>query len=88
MKHTLTAQEQQAMEKIITQPAQSRGISEEEVRRDLTEMILETMKAIPDNPAAQAFWQSYPCAGDIPTPEEFIFWTTYCVMDRLEPSGS
>jgi len=88
MKHSLSKQEQAAMEKVITQLSQSRGVPEEEVRRDLTELIVESMKAIRDNPAARAFWQSCPCAGDIPTPEEFIFWTSCRVMGRLEDSSS
>lgn len=43
------------MEKVIAQLAQSRGVPEEEVRQDLTELIVESMKAIRDNPAAWAF---------------------------------
>lgn len=84
MKHSLTAREQAAMEKVIAQIAQKHGVTEAEVRRDITEVIVEAMKNSAHDPVAQKLWKECPCAGDIPTPEEFIFWSSRRVVDGLE----
>lgn len=83
---TLTPEQQKHMEQVITQIAQKHGVTEEEVRRDITELIVESMKT-PD-PVAQDLWRHCPCAGDIPTPEEFIFWSSGLVADSLNQQGS
>lgn len=83
---TLTPEQQKHMEQVITQIAQKHGVTEEEVRRDITKLIVESMKT-PD-PVAQDLWRHCPCAGDIPTPEEFIFWSSGLVADSLNQQGS
>lgn len=72
------------MEKIIAQVAQKHGVTEAEVRRDMTEVIVEARKAAQNDPVARELWRACPCAGDIPTPEEFIFWNSCRVADQLE----
>ena len=75
------------MEKIITQIAAKHGVTEEEVRQDITELIVESMKAAQTDPVARKLWKSCPRAGDVPTPEEFIFWTSGRVLDELAAGG-
>lgn len=87
MPGSLTAKEQKAMEKIITQIAEKHGVTEIEVRRDMTDLIVESMKAAQDDPVARELWKSCPRAGDIPTPEEFIFWASGRVMDAIAADG-
>ena len=86
MKKGLTRKQQKHMEGVITQIAREHGVTEAEVRRDITELIVEGMKT-PD-PAAQELWKQCPRTGDMPTPEEFIFWTSGLVMDGLEQRSS
>lgn len=87
MRKGLTPQQQAHMEKVITQIAQKHGVTEADVRRDITELIVESMKAAQDDPVAMEQWKACPCEGDIPTPEEFIFWSSCRVVDKLEQSG-
>lgn len=87
MKHSLSHKEQAAMERVITQIAQRHGVTEAEVRRDITEAIVEGIKNSQDDPVAQALWKACPCKGNIPTPEEFIFWTSSRVLENLEGSS-
>ena len=35
-----------------------------------------------DDPKIKAYWQSIPCEGDVPTPEEFIAFTAKEVKKR------
>lgn len=84
MSQVLSAREQKAMKKIITQIAQKHGVTEVEVRRDITELIAEAIKNSQGDPVAQKLWKTCPCTGDIPTPEEFIFWTSSRVLNDLE----
>lgn len=87
MSQVLSAREQKAMKKVITQIAQRHGVTEAEVRRDITEVIVEGIKNSQDDPVAQALWKACPCKGNIPTPEEFIFWTSSRVLENLEGSS-
>lgn len=75
------------MEKTISQIAKKHGVTEVEVRRDITELIVESIKASENDPVARELWRACPCAGDIPTPEEFIFWTSCRVLDGMEQGG-
>lgn len=86
MNKGLTPEQQKHMEQVIKQIAKEHGVTEAEVRRDITEVIVESMKT-PD-PVAQDLWRSCPRAGDIPTPEEFIFWTSGLVADSLNQQRS
>lgn len=83
MGNGLTAEQQKAMARIIAQIAVKNGVTEAEVRRDITELI-ETAMANPD-PIVRAQWEMCPRAGEIPTPEEFIFWTSGMVIRSTEP---
>lgn len=44
MSQVLSTREQKAMKKVITQIAQRHGVTEAEVRRDITEAIVEGIK--------------------------------------------
>lgn len=88
MKKGLTPRQQAYMEKVIAQIAQKHGVTEAEVRRDITELIVESMKNAQGDPAVLELWKTCPCKGDIPTPEEFIFWTSRQVVNGLEISCS
>lgn len=87
MSYNLSGKEQKAMEKTISQIAKKHGVTEAEVRRDITELIVESMKNAQADPVARELWKCCPCAGDIPTPEEFIFWTSCRVLDGMEQDG-
>lgn len=87
MNHSLSHKEQAAMERVITQIAQKHGVTEAEVRRDITEAIMEGIKNSQNDPTTRALWGECPCAGDIPTPEEFIFWASCRVLDDIEKSS-
>lgn len=69
------------MELVIAQIADKNGVTVEEVRRDISETIAAAMSD-PD-PAVQNRWKQCPCAGDVPTPEEMIFWVSGMVSDGL-----
>lgn len=88
MVQALTGKQQKAIEKVIGQIAQKHGVTEAEVRRDITELIVESMKNAQGDPAVLELWKTCPCKGDIPTPEEFIFWTSRQVVNGLEISCS
>lgn len=49
----------------------------EEVHKEICIAIKAGMSS--DDPAAQAFWKSIPCKGNVPTPEEVI---TYFALLR------
>lgn len=54
MSQVLSAREQKAMERVITQIAQKYGVTEAEVRRDITEAIMEGIKNSQNDPATRA----------------------------------
>lgn len=87
MSYSLSPGEQQMMKQVIAQIAKKQGITESQVRLDITAMIMEGIRASQNDPAAQKRWQSLPCAGDIPTPEEFLFWISRRVSDELGQGG-
>lgn len=84
MTQVLSAQEQKAMERIIAQIAQEHGSTESDVRREITGAIMSGMKASEHDPVARELWKRCPCVGEIPTPEEFIFWISRRVADYLK----
>lgn len=82
MKRKITAQERQRAQQAIEQIARQRGVAEAEVRREMTEMITQAM-ADP-NPAVRLMWETCPCAGRVPTPEEMLIWVSERAADALE----
>lgn len=57
---------------IIKQVALKEGVTEAEVRREMTTAIMVAWSN-PD-PQVREMWSRIPCEGEIPTPEEFILW--------------
>ena len=57
-------------ENALRQIAEREGTSVDAVREEIRAAIV--MGRNDPNPAARAFWQSLPCEGDEPTPEEVI----------------
>lgn len=45
----------------------------EEVRLQIKVAMINGLAS--DEPKIKAYWQSIPCEGDVPTPEEFIAYT-------------
>lgn len=58
---------------IIKHVAKENAVTEDEVRRDMTQLIAEGFRN-PD-PSIQERWKSIPHVGKIPTPEEVIIWS-------------
>ena len=67
------------MKKIIKQTAKQYGVTDSEVRRDLTEMIRVGMSSA--EPDAIAFWSQF--GGKKPTPEQFITALASSVKTRI-----
>lgn len=61
--------------------AHERGITEEEMREIISARIWRGLHD--PNPEKRAQWERIPCAGDVPTPEE---WLRYAV-EKLEADG-
>lgn len=59
------------MEKILKKVARANGVTVREVKTEIQAAINEAWKNPPDD-AAAAFQRKVPCAGEIPTPDEFI----------------
>ena len=57
------------------------GVSVEEIRKEIQFAIDEGMKN--SNPQIQAYWNSIPCRGNKPTPEEVITDLAKKVEKRL-----
>lgn len=57
-------------ENALRQIAEREGTSVDAVREDIRAAI--AMGRNDPSPAARAFWQSFPCEGSEPTPEEVI----------------
>ena len=57
-------------ERALRQIAEREGTSVDAVREEIRAAI--AMGRNDPSPAARAFWQSLPCEGDEPTPEEVI----------------
>lgn len=84
MAQALSAREQKSMERIISQLAERHGVTEATIRGDLNELIVETIQLAESDPEKKRLLESCPRAGEVPTPEEFILWTSRRVVDRLE----
>lgn len=61
-----------AARRAIEEVARREHKTVEEVRADMTEAMLEGWNS--SDPAARALWQTIPCEGEMPTPEELIAW--------------
>lgn len=57
---------------IIKELALKEGISEAEMRREMTTTMMVAWNS-PD-PKIREMWSRIPCEGEMPTPEEFILW--------------
>ena len=68
-------------EHLFERLAHERGITVEEMRAIISERI-ERGWNDPD-PEKQAQWRKIPCAGEIPTPDEWLKYT----VERLEEEG-
>lgn len=68
-------------ETIFGRWAKERGIMESEMKEIISERIRQGMND-PD-PEKQAQWKAIPCAGETPTPEE---WLKY-VVEKLKEDG-
>ena len=62
--------------------AEKENISTNDVRREMKAAIFEAMRN-PD-PAVRSMWESMPCKGDVPEPEELIAWLTDMVKEKLK----
>lgn len=61
-----------AARRAIEEVARREHKTVEEVRADMTEAMLEGWNS--SELAARALWQTIPCEGEMPTPEELIAW--------------
>ncbi len=67
-----TKRELRAASRIIRKVARTHNVSEAQARIEMQEAI-EEARNNPD-PAAQANWKGFRCAGEKPTVEEFLLW--------------
>ena len=72
IKKTQREAELVAARRAIEEVARREHKTVEEVRADMTEAMLEGWNS--SDPAARTLWQTIPCEGEIPTPEELIAW--------------
>ena len=70
----ITKQEVEFARTHLAEVARNNGVSLDEVRRDITEMIRTEMMN-PD-PEIRREWADAPFRGKEPTPEEFVAWMT------------
>ena len=68
-------------ETLIERLARVQGVSVEEMRQQLTARIAAGLND--SDPERRAQWAKIPCAGDIPTPEEYLEYT----VRRLHEEG-
>lgn len=64
-------------ENAIKKLAQRDGVTVEYVRTQMKIAMLNGLCS--EDPKIKAYWQSIPCEGDVPTPEEFIAYTAKVV---------
>ena len=69
-----TKKELKRVANIIRQIARENNVPEAQVRKDMKE-AMDAGRSNPD-PSVQARWREFHYAGDEPTLEEFILWTT------------
>ena len=67
-------------ENAIKKLAQRDRVSVEYVRTQMKIAMINGLCS--DDPKIKAYWQSIPCEGDVPTPEEFIAFTANEVKKR------
>lgn len=60
--------------------AQREGVSVEHVRTEMKVAMLNGLCST--DPKIKSYWESIPCEGNIPTPEEFIAFTAKMVKVR------
>lgn len=77
----LTQGQKKHMAGVIKQIAAKNHTTVSEVRRSLEELIADAM-ANPD-PVIRARWANCPSDGEVPTPEDFLFWTAEMVEKGL-----
>ena len=68
--------------KTIQEIALREGESVEQVRNEMKIAMEEGLKN--NDPAIKSFWKSIPCVDTIPTPEEFIAFTSGIVKQRIK----
>lgn len=66
-----------AVDRAISRVAESNGITSDDVRRNIMEM-LEVGRNSTD-PAVQAAWSKVPCRGDVPSVEDVMLY----ILSRL-----
>ena len=64
----------------IEQIAKREGISSGDVREQMKIAILNGLNS--NNPQSKAYWQSIPCEGKVPTPEEFILFSVKVMVQE------
>lgn len=57
----------------LKQIAAKNNTTVEEVRTQIKIAMINGL--VSDDPKQKAYWQSIPCEGEVPTPEEFIAYT-------------
>jgi len=69
-------------ENAIKKLAMRDGVSVEYVRTQIKISMINGLCS--DDPKTKAYWQSIPCEGDVPTPEEFIAFSAKEVKKRMK----
>ncbi len=69
-------------ENAIKKLAMRDGVSVEYVRTQIKISMINGLCS--DDPKIKAYWQSIPCEGDVPTPEEFIAFSAKEVKKRMK----
>ena len=62
--------------------ADKKNIPPDYVRREIEAAISEAMRN-PD-PAIKSMWESVPCKGDVPEPEELIAWLAEQAKEKMK----
>ena len=62
------------MKKIIRQIAKERGVTAKEVREEMQKAITEAWTDPQNDGITAAYQRQVPCKGEIPTPEELIYY--------------
>ena len=68
--------------KAIQKLAERDGVTVEYVRMQMKIAMINGLCS--KEPKVKAYWQSIPCEGEVPTPEEFIAYTANVVRKGLE----
>lgn len=62
--------------------AENENISANDVRMEMKAAISDAMRN-PD-PKVKSMWESMPCKGDVPEPEELIAWLANLVKEKMK----